>query len=333
MRAAGKAVQANVRRSSRRLATTAPLDPIALEDPERKPKRAKTAKASAASVPSDHLIMQNMELSLTAKGFKRIVGVDEAGRGPLAGPVVAAACYVPLDLYAKDPSARGWMDKVADSKVLSEAQREEIYMALTAEPRILWAAHTIDAKQIDQINILQCSMLAMHHAVSSVKPAPDHAVIDGNRSPWGHPEAVRANGTVRAADPEPPAGLRENEPVIKGDAKVFCVACASVIAKVTRDRLMVKYDKEFPAYGFAQHKGYGTAAHMSAIHKLGPCPIHRLTFAPLKTSKWGIDNSSTAAKKKAVAPAAKKKTVAPAAKKKTVAPAAKKGKAKRQGRK
>jgi ribonuclease HII len=304
MRRAVNAAQATVRRSSRRL-LSAPSHPEP-DESGREAKRAKTTlKATKKKVPKtpatdlDHLLMQEMELSLAQKGFKHIVGVDEAGRGPLAGPVVAGACHVPLDLYKKDPAARSWMEKVADSKVLSEKEREEIYMALTAHPRVLWAAHSMDAQQIDDINILQCSMLAMHHAVSKVSPAPDFALIDGNRSPWGHPEAVRANGTVRAADPEPPAGLKDNEAVIKGDAKVFCVACASVIAKVTRDRMMYKYDKEFPAYGFAQHKGYGVAAHMSAIHKEGPCPIHRLTFAPLKTSKWGIDKSKATAKAKA----------------------------------
>ena len=207
-----------------------------------------------------------------------MVGVDEAGRGPLAGPVVAAACHIPVDV---DLVAAGLVD-VTDSKKLGKADRERLYAALTAHPRVSWAAAEVSAGDIDRINILQASMLAMHKAVCLLPVKPDYVLIDGPRAPWGHPRGQRANKTWREADPPMPAGIKECEPVVRGDGKVLGIAAASIIAKVTRDRVMDALDVTHPGYGFAQHAGYPTRAHVAAIARLGPTPVHRMTFAPLK---------------------------------------------------
>ena len=199
--------------------------------------------------------------------------------GPLAGPVVAAACHVPLTLTTS------WLDRINDSKGVKESEREELYEKLIATEGVIWAVHSASADRIDEINILQATMECMHKAVSSLPTAPDYVLIDGNRSPWGHPEAVRANGTVRPADPPMPAGVKEGLPVIKGDAKVLSIAAASIIAKVTRDRIMRELDEQYPQYKFGQHKGYGVTAHIKAISTSGAIPgVHRYSFAPLKST-------------------------------------------------
>ena len=218
------------------------------------------------------------EARLTSKGFARCAGVDEAGRGPLAGPVVAAACHVP---QGTDLVAAGLLD-VTDSKKLGKADRERLYTAITSCPGVQWASASVSAQRIDEVNILQASMLAMHEAVSSLPHTPDAVLVDGPRAPWGHARAQRANGTWREADPPMPEGVRLCQPAIKGDGKVFAIAAASIIAKVTRDRVMDALDEKYPGYGFAQHAGYPTRDHVNAIRRLGPCPVHRMTFAPLK---------------------------------------------------
>jgi len=192
-------------------------------------------------------------------GRHRVVGVDEAGRGPLAGPVVAAACFVPKDCV---------VDCVNDSKQLTEEGREEIYEELMANKEIEYGVCVIDQDMIDEINILECTMRAMTKSAEDI-PNVDWVLIDGNRVP--KPLDGRA------------------EAIVKGDAKNVSIAAASIIAKVTRDRMMLEIDKEFPMYGFKDHKGYGTKAHMAAIDKYGPCKYHRKTFAPIKhmdLSKW-----------------------------------------------
>jgi len=192
-------------------------------------------------------------------GRHRVVGVDEAGRGPLAGPVVAAACFVPKDCV---------VDCVNDSKQLTEEGREEIYEELMANKDIEYGVCVIDQDMIDEINILECTMRAMTKSAEDI-PNVDWVLIDGNRVP--KPLDGRA------------------EAIVKGDAKNVSIAAASIIAKVTRDRMMLEIDKEFPMYGFKDHKGYGTKAHMAAIDKYGPCKYHRKTFAPIKhmdLSKW-----------------------------------------------
>ena len=165
-----------------------------------------------------------------ARGFLNICGVDEAGRGPLAGPVCAAAVILPENTV---------IEGVNDSKKLSEKKREALFDV------------------IEEMNILNATMLAMKRAVEGLEPRADYAMIDGNRMP--------------------PLSI-EGECIVKGDAKSMSIACASILAKVSRDRLLYEYDKEFPQYLFAKHKGYGTKAHIEAILKYGPCKYHRPSF-------------------------------------------------------
>ena len=183
----------------------------------------------------------------------RVVGVDEAGRGPLAGPVVAAAVHVPENF---DPNDLGVA--VRDSKLMSEEERENAFDAITRT--LSYGVGVADCRRIDEINILAATMEVMAKAVDEA--GGGYALIDGNRMP---------------------PGVKEGETLVKGDSRCFAIACASVIAKVTRDRMMLKYDKLYPGYGLAQHKGYPTASHRAAVASLGASPIHRLTFAPLKT--------------------------------------------------
>ena len=176
-----------------------------------------------------------------------ICGIDEVGRGPLAGPVVAGAVILPKDcniLY------------INDSKQLSEKKREELYDVITKEA-VAWAVGYASPERIDEINILQATYEAMREAIGKLSPAPDLLLND----------AV----TI-------PEVVIPQVPIIKGDAKSVSIAAASIVAKVTRDRLMEEYDKEYPEYGFAKHKGYGTAAHIAALKEFGPTPIHRRTF-------------------------------------------------------
>merc|ERR1711991_748848 len=130
-----------------------------------------------------------------------------------------------------------------------------------------------DNKEIDEVNILQAAMLSMHRAIKKMKTKPDYVLIDGNRAPYGHAEAIRSDGSVRKADPPMPKHIKMCEPVIKGDAKCLCIAAASIIAKVTRDRIMDKYDKQYPMYKIKSNKGYPTAEHQSMLRKHGPSPM------------------------------------------------------------
>ncbi|ETV84946.1 hypothetical protein, variant, partial [Aphanomyces astaci] len=196
-------------------------------------------------------LSREFEQRIYKKGFSCVVGVDEAGRGPLAGPVVAAACWIPLEVE---------IDGIHDSKQLNEAQRDLLFEKLTTHPGIQYAVHVNSHTRIDEINVLQATLESMTKSVEALTVQADYALIDGNKMP--------------------PLSI-QGECVIKGDSKVYAIAAASIIAKVTRDRLMVVYDKQWPEYGFAQHKGYGTRMHMAAIHKHGATPIHRMTFAPL----------------------------------------------------
>ena len=201
------------------------------------------------------------EKKLWKQGYKCVAGLDEAGRGPLAGPVVAGAVVI-LD-YKK--IIRQLADKnINDSKKLSEKQREEIYKFLINHPQIKWGAGIVSEKVIDKINILEATKLAMNKALRQaqgrLKKNADFLLLDGNFA-------------VYCATPQ--------RSVVKGDAKVMSIAMASIIAKVTRDRLMQKYHKKYPQYGFDKHKGYGTASHFASIEKHGPCQIHRKTFYPV----------------------------------------------------
>jgi ribonuclease HII len=206
------------------------------------------------------------ERELWQKGTTLVAGVDEAGRGPLAGPVAAAAVIFPhgwleAGLYSK---LRG----LNDSKQLTEAEREKFFCVITTHPEIRFGIAVVDAETIDRINILQATHRAMGLALEQLRPAPQHVLVDG--------------GPVKS--------LRfPNTPLVKGDARSYSIAAASVLAKVTRDRLMLGYDQQFPGYGFAEHKGYGTPQHLAAIAAKGPCAIHRMSFAPLKPTEIIFD--------------------------------------------
>lgn len=184
-------------------------------------------------------------------GLSVIVGVDEAGRGPLAGPVVAGAALLPADFTHV---------KLTDSKKLSAAQREKIYHELKSDSRLRLATATASVEEIDKLNILRATHLAMERAVRALGVEPDMVLIDG----------LPVKGF-----PFPQQAL------VGGDGLSLSIAAASILAKVERDHLMEAYDKEFPGYGFAKHKGYGTKVHLAALQKLGPCGIHRNSFAPV----------------------------------------------------
>ena len=203
------------------------------------------------------------EKEAIAKGYKAVCGVDEAGRGPLAGPVCAAAVILPENTV---------IEGVNDSKKLSEKKREALFDVLKEqalsysiafasveeieEVNILNATFA-SVEEIEDINILNATMLAMKRAVEGLDVKADYAMIDGNRLP---------DLSI------------DSEFIIKGDAKSMSIACASILAKVSRDRLLYKYAEEYPEYLFDKHKGYGTKAHVEAIKKYGPCPYHRLSF-------------------------------------------------------
>lgn len=199
------------------------------------------------------------ERVLWQKNFTRVAGVDEAGRGPLAGPVIAAAAILP-SRWAESGLPSG-LSGLNDSKQLTAVQREKFFGFLTACAEIEFAIALVDAAQIDEINILQATHRAMNAALGKLNPLPPYALVDG-----------RPVKTLRVPQTA----------IVKGDARSYSIAAASVLAKVTRDRLMLDFHVQFPEYGFAEHKGYGTAKHLAAIEKFGACPIHRKTFAPMK---------------------------------------------------
>ena len=181
-----------------------------------------------------------------------VAGVDEAGRGPLAGPVVVAAVIL-------DPARP--IDGLADSKQLSEKRRESLY-PLIVERALAHAIVRVEAAEIDRINILNATLAGMARALSALALAPTLALIDGNRLPKSLPCPARA--------------------IVGGDASEPAISAASILAKVSRDHILVDYESRWPGYGFAQHKGYPTAAHVEALRRLGPCPEHRRSFAPVR---------------------------------------------------
>jgi len=220
------------------------------------------------------------EKKLWKQGYDIVVGIDEAGRGPLAGPVVAGAVCFDKNFSIKNL-------KINDSKKLTEKQREEFYEILTTNKNIKWGVGIVSEKVIDKINILEATKLAMLKAVASLR---DRHSGRGNLNS-GLPRRLKAprndgwflllDGNF-SAQGGPASGWKIPEKsIIKGDQKVFSISAASIIAKVTRDRLMQKYHKKYPQYGFDKHKGYGTAAHFASLEKFGPCKIHRKTFYPI----------------------------------------------------
>lgn len=193
------------------------------------------------------MLEYSIEQSLTDKGFTYICGVDEAGRGPLCGPVVAAACILPIGLY---------IEGLNDSKKLSAKKRKEVFNEII-EKAVAYCIAEASVEEINEFNILEADMLAMRRAVDGLKIKADFAIIDGNIS--------------RGFD-------IPTMTVIKGDATSPSIAAASILAKVTRDEMCEQMDKDYPQYGIAKHKGYGTKQHMDALREYGPSPIHRKKF-------------------------------------------------------
>jgi ribonuclease HII len=192
------------------------------------------------------------------QGCVRLAGVDEAGRGPLAGPVVAAA--VVFDRAYLEAEQYGVLLGIDDSKVLTEAQRDHFHALLTQCKSVSYGIGSADVEEIDRLNILRATHLAMGRALSALFPSPDFALVDGL----------------------PVQGLPcPSLAIVDGDARCLSVATASIVAKVTRDRMMRELDRQYPAYGFSQHKGYGTKAHLKALLECGPSPVHRRSFRPV----------------------------------------------------
>ena len=192
--------------------------------------------------------LKEYEDKLHQTGLAYIAGIDEAGRGPLAGPVVVGIAIMKQDSF---------IEGVNDSKKVSEKRREKLYEQITEEA-IDWSVGIVDQNEIDEINILNATKKALHMAIEKLRVKPERILVDAL-------EHIDTCGIPYTS-------------IIKGDAKVYSISASSIIAKVTRDRIMREYDEVYPQYGFAGHKGYGTAAHIQAIKEFGPCPIHRKTF-------------------------------------------------------
>lgn len=198
------------------------------------------------------MLTYELEAKYTDEGYGVICGCDEAGRGPLAGPVVAAAVILPMGLV---------IDGLNDSKKLTEKKREAIFEIIKKEA-VAYSVASASVEEIEEINILNASMLAMKRAIEALTVKPDLALIDGNIARGFDVDAI---------------------PIIKGDAISPSIAAASILAKVTRDRILIEYDKQYPQYAFAKHKGYSTKLHMDKIRELGPLPIHRPSFLKFLT--------------------------------------------------
>lgn len=192
-------------------------------------------------------------MSRAEPGTLLVAGVDEAGRGPLAGPVVVAAVILP---------ARFHLPGLDDSKRLGPRQRERLDQAIR-EQAVGWSLEIVAVSEIDRLNILQATLLGMQRAVEALRPAPELAQVDGNRAPL--------------------LPCR-SETVVGGDGLLACISAASILAKVCRDRVMLDYHRQYPGYGFDRHKGYPTAHHRHCLNELGPCPIHRRSFAPVRAA-------------------------------------------------
>jgi ribonuclease HII len=234
-----------------------------------------------------------LERALWERGYTRIAGIDEAGRGPLAGPVVAAACILPRDFNL--PGLR-------DSKKLTPGRREALAAGIQ-DQAVAWSVASVNARDIEALNILRATLKAMCQAVCGLVPGPEALLIDGRDTldkgqlvlcqTQGQAAQAQAQGQGCPGPDGLPASKRVmvsgeawgrlyQQAVVGGDARCASIAAASVLAKVARDRIMTEYSEIYPGYGFDKHKGYGTREHMEALQRLGPCPLHRMSFAPLK---------------------------------------------------
>ena len=203
--------------------------------------------------PPDRFVeITRFEKRAKARGFCHIAGIDEAGRGPLAGPVVAAACILPEGLY---------FEGIDDSKKLTPARRQALYQAIIENKEIIYGISIVDAFIIDQINIFRATLQAMAGAIAALRLQPDYILVDGKHLPQ-----TQIPG----------------EAIIEGDCHSQSIMAAAILAKVTRDALMLEFHAQWPEYGFSSHKGYATEAHLTALKQFGPCPIHRMSFAPVK---------------------------------------------------
>ncbi len=197
-----------------------------------------------------------------SQGFKRIVGVDEAGRGPLAGPVVAAACMIAEKVFFKG---------INDSKLLSPRKRQALFKQLTTHQEVIYGVGVVDHTLIDELNIYQATKEAMRRALDNLKERPDYLLIDAVYLDY---EATPCQN------------------IIEGDRLSHSIAAASIIAKETRDALMLELHEQYPQYGFHEHKGYGTKRHLEALMQFGPCPIHRRSFAPVRDKELGMKRAN-----------------------------------------
>jgi ribonuclease HII len=223
----------------------------------------------------------NEEKKLWKKGYRIVAGIDEAGRGALAGPVVAAAVVVRQFFAKKNFRGKTFLKKyslleIKDSKKLTPKKREEFFKILTENPEIEWGTGRVSEKVIDQINILEAAKLAMKKAIDNLKskiPRNKGNLLCDKRNPKLF---LIIDGNFKLDLPI------AQKSIIKADEKVFSCIAAGIIAKVARDKMMLRYDKKYPEYGFASHKGYGTKFHRKMIKKYGPCKIHRKSFSPIK---------------------------------------------------
>ncbi len=192
------------------------------------------------------------EKEAIAKGYRKIAGVDEAGRGPLAGPLVVASCILPKGLI---------IEGVDDSKKLTPIRRQALYRQITMHPQIIYSIEVIESSVIDEMNIFKATLHGMKEAVLHLTTPADFILVDGPHSPFSP---------------------RNSQAIVKGDSLSHSIACASILAKVSRDAIMEGHDLQWPEYGFAKHKGYPTAEHLKVLKAIGPCPIHRVSYAPVK---------------------------------------------------
>lgn len=204
------------------------------------------------------LLKDFFEQEAYGQGYSLVAGVDEAGRGPIAGPLVVAAAILPQTISF-------W--EIDDSKKLSDAKRRELYHKITSHPEVAFSIVIIEPEEIDRINILQATLYGMQKAVLELIPSPDFVLIDGNKCP-SLPMASKA--------------------VVRGDALSYSIGAASILAKVKRDEIMEQYDLIWPHYGFKKHKGYPTEAHREILMKIGPCPIHRRSYDPVQKALFSF---------------------------------------------